>query len=127
MRKKILFVLSLLFGLMFINAGLNIFFNYIPPPADTPEDVMQMFAGMMQVGWLIPLLGAVQVLGGILVIIPRFSALGAVIISPVVAGIMLTHLTIAPEGLPGALALFVILIWLIVENKEKYLPMIRSN
>lgn len=32
MRKKILFVLSLLFGLMFVNAGLNVFFNYMPEP-----------------------------------------------------------------------------------------------
>jgi hypothetical protein len=67
----------------------------------------------------------VEVLGGVLFIIPRFRALGAVIISPVMAGIMLTHLTIAPEGLAVALALFAILVWLIIENKEKYLPMIR--
>jgi putative oxidoreductase len=100
MRKKILFVLSLLFGLMFINAGLNVFFNYMPEPTDVPEDVVKMFAGLMQVGWLMPLLGAVQVLGGVLFIIPRFRALGAVIIFPVMAGIMLTHLTVAPEGLP---------------------------
>jgi uncharacterized membrane protein YphA (DoxX/SURF4 family) len=125
MRKKILFVLSLLFGLMFINAGLNVFFNYMPEPTDVPEDVVKMFAGLMQVGWLMPLLGAVQVLGGVLFIIPRFRALGAVIIFPVMAGIMLTHLTVAPEGLPIAVALFIILIWLMVENKEKYLPMIR--
>jgi uncharacterized membrane protein YphA (DoxX/SURF4 family) len=125
MKKKIQFVLSLLFGLMFINSGLNVFFNYMPPPADISEDMMQMFSSMMQIGWLMPLLGTVQVIGGVLFIIPRFRALGAVIIAPVMAGIMLTHLTIAPEGLPIALFLFVILVWLIIENKEKYLPMIR--
>ncbi|MEJ0057322.1 MAG: DoxX family protein [Bacteroidota bacterium] len=127
MRKKFLFILSLLFGLMFINSGLNVFLNHMPPPTDIPEDTMQMFASMMQIGWLMPLLGTVQVLGGILFIIPRFRALGAVIIFPVMTGIMLTHLTIAPEGLPVALLLFVILIWLIVENKEKYLPMIKKE
>lgn len=124
MKKKILFVLSLLFGLMFINSGLNVFFNYMPPPADMPEDTMQMFTGTMQIKWLMPLVGAVQFVGGVLFIIPRFRALAAVIISPVMVGIMLTHLTIAPEGLPIALPLFAILIWVIVENKEKYLPMI---
>jgi putative oxidoreductase len=127
MKNKILFVLSLLFGLMFINAGLNVFFNYMPPSTDIPEDLVQMYASMMQVGWLIPLLGAVQVLGGVLFIIPRFRALGALIISPVMTGIMLTHLTIAPEGLPVAVTLFIILIWLIVENRKKYLPMIQAE
>jgi len=37
MKKKILFVLSLLFGLMFINSGLNKFFNYLPSPKTCPK------------------------------------------------------------------------------------------
>lgn len=32
MKQKSLFAASLIFGLMFINAGLNKFFNYIPLP-----------------------------------------------------------------------------------------------
>lgn len=124
MKQKILFIVSLLFGLMFVNSGLNAFFNYMPPPPDMPEDSMQMFSAMTQISWLLPLLGAAQLLGGVLFIIPRFRALGAVVISPVMAGIMLTHFIIAPEGLPVAIPLFAILIWVIVENREKYLPMI---
>lgn len=125
MKQKILFIISLLFGLLFVNSGLNVFFNYMPTPADMPADTIQMFAGILQVGWLMPLIGVVQVLGGVLFIIPRFRALGAVVISPIMTGIMLTHLIVAPEGLPIAIPLFAILIWVIVENKEKYLPMIR--
>jgi len=37
------FILCLLFGLMFINAGLNKFFNYIPMEKPTPEQ-MKLFA-----------------------------------------------------------------------------------
>lgn len=32
MKQKIITVVSVLFGLMFINAGLNKFFNYMPVP-----------------------------------------------------------------------------------------------
>jgi uncharacterized membrane protein YphA (DoxX/SURF4 family) len=127
MKKKILFVLSLLFGLTFINAGLNTFFNYMPLPADVPEDSMQMFVAMMQISWLMPLLGAAQILGGIMFVIPRSRALAAVIVFPIMAGIMLSHFAVAPEGLPIVLPLFAILIWVIIENREKYLPMIRLN
>lgn len=125
MKNKILFVACLLFGLMFINAGLNKFFNYIPPPADMPEDSMQMFTAMMQIGWLMPLIAVAEITGGILFIVPRLRALGAVILAPVMAGIMLTHFTIAPEGLPIALPLFAIHIWVIVENWKKYMPMVK--
>ena len=49
MKKKILFVLSLLFGLMFINAGLNKFLNYMPPPEDMPEALMNDFQAIMEI------------------------------------------------------------------------------
>ncbi|MDO9182027.1 MAG: DoxX family protein [Bacteriovorax sp.] len=124
MKQKILFVLCLLFGLMFINAGLNKFFNYMPVPEDMPEDSMQMFTAMMQIGWLMPLIAAAEIIGGILFIFPKVRALGAVILAPIMTGIMLTHFTIAPEGLTMVLPLLAIYLWVIYENRNKYLPMI---
>ena len=41
MKQKILFVISLLFGLMFINSELNKFFNYFPIPADLREKLVK--------------------------------------------------------------------------------------
>lgn len=123
MKKKILFVVCLLFGLMFINAGLNKFFNYMPVPKDMPKSAMDMFGALMQIKWLMPLIGIAEIVGGILVIIPRTRALGAIIIFPVMVGILLTALSLS-SGLPMVLVLFVILIWIIIENWGKYLPMI---
>jgi len=125
MKKKIIFVVSLLFGLMFINAGLNKFFNYIPVPADMPEKMMKAMAAMMEIGWLMPLIAVAEIVGGVLFMIPKFRALGAIIIFPIMVGILLTHLFIAPSGLPMALVLLVINLWIIFENREKYLPMIK--
>jgi uncharacterized membrane protein YphA (DoxX/SURF4 family) len=124
MKQKIIFVLSLLFGLMFINAGLNKFLNYMPVPADLPEKVQKMGAAFMEIGWLMPLIGFAEVLGGILFIIPKTRALGAIIIFPVMIGIVLTHILIVPSGLPMALVLLAIDLWVIYENRRKYLPMI---
>ena len=42
-------------------------------------------------------------------------------------GILLTHIIIAPSGLPVALVLLAIEIWVIIENREKYLPMINEK
>lgn len=125
MKKKILFVVSLLFGLMFINAGLNKFFNYMPVPEDLPESMMKTMGAFMQIGWLMPLIAVAEITGGILFITNKFRALGAIIIFPVLAGILLTNIFVAPSGLPIALVLLAIEIWVIIENREKYLPMIR--
>jgi uncharacterized membrane protein YphA (DoxX/SURF4 family) len=125
MKNKILFVLSLLFGLMFINSGLNKFFNYLPVPADLPEKMVKMATAFMQIGWIFPLVAVFEITGGILVIFPRTRALGAIIIFPIMIGIVLTHLTAAPSGLPMALILLAINLFQIYDNREKYLPMIK--
>jgi uncharacterized membrane protein YphA (DoxX/SURF4 family) len=125
MKKKILFVVSLLFGLMFINSGLNKFFNYLPVPNDMPENMMKLMTAFMQIGWLMPLVAVAEIVGGVLFITNKFRALGAIIIFPILVGILLTHLINAPSGLPIALILWGIEIWVIIENVEKYLPMVK--
>ena len=125
MKKKILFGVSLLFGLMFINSGLNKFFNYIPMPKDMPENMIKLMGAIKEIGWLLPLVGFAEIVGGILFITNKFRALGAIIIFPVLVGIILTHIFFAPSGLPIALVLLGIELWVIIENYDKYLPMIK--
>jgi len=125
MKQKVIFGLSLLTGLMLINAGLNKFLNYIPVPEDLPENMKRINDAFMEIGWLMPLIGAAEILGGILFIIPKTKALGALIIFPVMVGILLTHIIIMPSGLAMAAVLMTINLLVIYENREKYLPMIR--
>ena len=125
MKNKIMFVICLLFGLMFINAGLNKFFNYMPVPDDMPESMMKVFEAFMTIGWLMPLVAVAEIVGGLLFIIPRVRALGAIVIFPVMVGIILTHIYQAPSGLPMALVLLAINLW-VFENRDKYLALIKK-
>ena len=125
MKKKILFVVSLLFGLLFINSGLNKFFNYMPMPKDLPEHMVKVMTALMDIGWLMPLVAVAEIIGGALFITNKYRALGAIVIFPVLIGILLTHIFIEPSGLPIALVLLGIEIWVLIENREKYLPMVK--
>jgi uncharacterized membrane protein YphA (DoxX/SURF4 family) len=124
MKKKILFVLCLLFGLMFINAGLNKFFNYMPAPTDLPPSMLKVMKAFMDISWLMPLVGVAEVIGGVLFIIPKYRALGAIIVFPVMIGILLTNVFNAPSGLPIALVMLAINLWVLFENRVKYMPMV---
>lgn len=97
----------------------------MPPPKDIPENMLKVMEAFMTIVWLMPLIAVAEIVGGILFITNKFRALGAIIIFPVMVGIVLTHLILAPSGLPIALVLFAINIWVIIENREKYLPMVR--
>jgi uncharacterized membrane protein YphA (DoxX/SURF4 family) len=126
MKSKIQFVLCLLMGLMFINAGLDKFFHYMPMPKDMPEQMLKVMAAYKEIGWLLPLVGAIEVIGGLLFIIPRTRPLGAIVILPVLTGILLANISTAPSGLPIVFVLIAILLWVIIDNREKYMPMIRK-
>ena len=126
-KNKILFVLALLFGLFFINAGLDKFFHYMPMPKDMPEKMMKAFNAFMEIGWLMPLVGLAEIFGGLLIIIPGTRALGALIVFPVMVGIVLTNIVQNIIGLPIALIFSAILIWIIYENRQKYFPLIGKN
>lgn len=82
MKKKIMFAISPIFGLMFINGGLNKFLNYMPMPKDMPENMMKHMGAFMEIGWLMPLIAVAEIIGGVLFIIPKYRALGAIIIFP---------------------------------------------
>lgn len=125
MKSKVLFVVSLLFGLMFINAGLNKFLNYMPVPKDMPESLLKVMGAFMTISWLMPLVGFIELIGGILFIPAKTRALGALIIFPVMVGILLTNIVNAPSGLPIAVVLMLINLWVIAENRHKYAPMLR--
>ena len=125
MKNKILFVFSLLFGLVFINSGLNKIFQYMPMPKDMPEDMMKIVEAFASIVWLMPLIAVVEIIGGILVIIPKYRALGAIMILPIMVGILLTHIFNAPSGLPIALILAAVLTWIMIDNRAKYASLFR--
>ena len=125
MKNKITFVLSLLFGLMFINAGLNKFLNYMPMPDNLPEKMLKAMNAFTEIGWIMPLVGTFEVLGGLLIIIPKTRALGALMIFPIMVGIVLTNIVQDTSGLPIAGVFSAILIWIMIQNKEKYAPLFK--
>lgn len=126
MKNKILFVLCLLVGLLFINGGLNKFLNYMPAPKDMPEEMVKIMNALLTITWLIPLVAVAELVGGVLFIIPKFRALGAIILFPIIIGIVLFHSINAPDMLPVALIIFAVILWAIYENRTKYLPMIEK-
>jgi uncharacterized membrane protein YphA (DoxX/SURF4 family) len=125
MKSKLLFVLCLLTGLMFINAGLDKFFHYMPIPKDMPEKMIKAGMAFMEIGWLMPLVGAVEILGGSLLILKRTRALGALLLIPVLTGILLANISMAPTGLPIVFILIAVISWVIIENRAKYMLIIK--
>jgi uncharacterized membrane protein YphA (DoxX/SURF4 family) len=125
MKNKILNILSIVYGLLFINGGLAKLLKYMPTPIDLPEAVVKDNAAMAEIVWLMPLISCAEILGGLLIIIPKTRALGALIVFPVMVGVLLHHIFVDPKNIVMALIIWIVLIAIIINNKEKYLPIIK--
>jgi putative oxidoreductase len=99
-----------LLGLIFLVFGLNGFLNFIPMPP--PSGAAAQFMGAMFVTNYLLFVFAIQLIGGVLLLINRFVPLALTLLAPVIVNILLFHSLMAPSGL--ALALFVAILWGIV-------------
>lgn len=125
MKNKIFNIVSALFGLLLINGGLNKFFNYMPIPENLPEPLIKDSMALMEISWLMPLIATAELTGGLLILFPRTRAMGVLIVIPVMVGVLLTHLTVAPDGILMALVIWAIIGGIIWENRNKLQQLVR--
>jgi putative oxidoreductase len=108
-------IARLLLGLIFLVFGLNGFLNFIHMPP--PTGVAAQFFGAIFVSHYYIVIFAVQVLGGLLLLVNRFVPLALVILGPVIVNIFFFHTLMAPAGIP--LAILVVILWVIVAVRNK--------
>ncbi len=107
-------IIRLLLGLAFVVFGANVFFHYLPMPAEWPKNPAGNFMNALFVSNYVFAIGLCQIAGGLLLLIGRYVALGLTILGPIVVNILLYHLFLDPSGLIVAfvvLALWLFLVW----------------
>ncbi len=112
MRTLTIIARSLL-GLTFVVFGLNAFLHFIPMPP--PQGMAGDFMKALFVSHYFYVVAVLQIAGGAICLLGRFVPLGLTLVGPVIVNILLYHLFLEPSGLPlalvvGALALF--LLWI---------------
>jgi uncharacterized membrane protein YphA (DoxX/SURF4 family) len=110
--KIVALIARILLGLVFLVFGLNGFLNFIPAPP-IPGLAGTFLVALVQSHYIYFIAG-IQVIAGALLLINQFVPLALALLAPVIANILVFHLTMQPSGLPpGILAaiLWCILAW----------------
>lgn len=116
-----------LLGLVFVVFGFNGFFHFIPtgplPPVDSPAGMF--FAALSTTGYM-KVVSLFQIIGGLLLLLNFLPVLGLVILCPIILNIVLFHTTMAPSGLPLALGVAVLAVFLIGMYWDHYRHLVRQ-
>ena len=116
-------IARLLLGLAFVVFGLNGFLNFLSmgPP---PTGLAGQFMGALFQSHYYWVIAALQVIGGVLLLIGRYVPLGLVLLGPIIVNILLYHIFLNPAGM--GMALVVTVLWLIVfyDRRQHFLSFI---
>jgi uncharacterized membrane protein YphA (DoxX/SURF4 family) len=110
--RKLPLIARILFGFVFFASGLAGLLHLAPPPADLPESMKTYMAGMMASVYFFPLLKGTETVCGLLLLSGMYVPLALIVLAPVVLNIFLVHAFMAPSGLPLAIVLGVLEIYL---------------
>jgi hypothetical protein len=109
--KIVSLIARLLLGFIFVVFGLNGFLHFIPMGPLPAGPAGQFLVALTQSHYM-SVIFIFEMICGVLLLVNRFVPLALTILGAIVANILLFHITMAPAGLPLALATFVL--WSIV-------------
>jgi putative oxidoreductase len=108
-----------LLGLIFVVFGSNMFLHFIPMPPP-PEGPARDFMTALFVSHYLYVIGALQVAGGLLLLLGRRVPLGLTLLGPVIVNILCFHVLMAPAGLPMAIVVSVLGLFLLWRYRESF-------
>ena len=112
-------VVRILLGLMFVVFGSNTFLNFIPmppPPPGLAGDYFKVFAA----SGYIHVVGAVQLVSGLLLLIGRFVPLALTLLAAMIFNILVFHILMAPEGIAMGVIAAVLEIFLVWSYRDRF-------
>lgn len=110
-KKYAAIAAGVILGLLFVASGIVVLFNLVsapPPPEGSPA---AMFMGAFATTGYLTFVKVMEILGGILVAIPRTRNLGLLILGPIIVNILAFHLFITKgEGLANPVLILICLL-----------------
>ena len=121
---KILTIIArVLLGLVFAVFGSNAFLHFIPMPPMTGHPAE--FIGSMYATGYLTVIGALQVIGGLLLLAGFYVPLGLTLLGPIIVNIVLYHTFMDHSGMPMALIISALWLFLLWQYRAAFLPLLK--
>jgi uncharacterized membrane protein YphA (DoxX/SURF4 family) len=117
-------ICRILLGLIFVVFGSNMFFHFLKMPP--PQGQAGAFLGALFASGYIYVVGALQVVGGLLLLIGRFVPLGLTLLGPVIVNILCFHAFLEPSGLPLAIVVTALFFVVFAYHRQSFAGLVRA-
>jgi hypothetical protein len=121
-------VAGVLLGLLFVASGVVVLFNLVPmPPMPEGTPPAHFMAAFMPTGYM-TFVKALEVLGGVLVAVPRTRSLGLLVLGPIIVNIIAFHLFVAGDKLadPSVIVIALMAAYLLWVERKAFAGLVRK-
>jgi putative oxidoreductase len=122
--KIVTVIARILLGLAFVVFGSNAFLHFIPAPP-IPQSLAGDYIRVFFASGYVYVIGAMQIIGGLLLLIGRFVPLGLTILGAIIFNILAFHALMAPEGFPPAIVVTVLELFLVWQYRSAFAGIFR--
>ena len=122
--KVLTIIVRILLGLIFVFFGSNGFLHFLPMPP-LPQGVAGEYLHSFFASGYVYVISGFQVFGGLLLLIGRFVPLGLTILAAIIVNIWAFHLLMAPEGLPPAVVVTILELFLVWSYRDRFAGILR--
>ncbi len=123
--KIVALIARILLGLVFFVLGVATLLKLMPMQA--MPGVAGVFVGVLISTKYIYVIKCIEALGGALLLLNRYVALGLVLLGPIIVNIFLFHALMAPSGLPMAMVLSILWAIQFWSRKQSFAGVLASN
>jgi len=116
--KTLTIIVRSLLGLTFVVFGLNAFLQFIPLPP--PQGLAGDFMKALFVSHYFYVVAILQIAGGAICLLGRFVPLGLTLLCPVIVNILLFHIFLDRSGLPLAVVVSVLALFLLWAYRQSF-------
>lgn len=118
--KYAIIISRVLLGLVFVVFGSNAFLHFMGPPPEMHGQAGAFITALMSSGYIY-VIAVLQVLGGLCLLLgARFVPLGLTLLGPVIVNIVLYHVFLDPSGMPIAVVISVLALFLLWIYRFKF-------
>ena len=123
-------ITAALLGLVFVVFGSNFFLKFIPIPMPPEGSPAAMFMGGMYASGLLAFVKVLEILGGVLVAVPKTRNLGLLVLGPIIVNIFAFHFFFfGPASLldPMLIGIAALSAWQVLSAGKAFLHFLKSS
>ncbi len=123
--EKVSLYARYLFALMLLVFGLNKFLGFMPMPEYPPGSAQMTYMAGISGVHIFPVLGIIYIVSAVLLVMNKAVGLVTVTLAAAAFNMLLFHVVLDPAGLPPAIVFTVLLVIVMMGNKDKYQALLK--